>query len=137
MSSFDLNIDLGKAFGKFKINVVVEHTGLGHIVFFAKLPLKKEEKVEIPVTSSLINEIEAFKDALDDYSFTAAKMVKFGLDPDQTILLNVRTLPVIKNLNLFTNKILFNINELKKALEKIFIAARVENTRSGNVGLNW
>lgn len=137
MSSFDLNIDLGKAFGKFKINVVVEHTGLGHIVFFAKVPLKKEEKVEIPVTSSLINEIEAFKDALDDYSFTAAKMVKFGLEPDSNIKLNVRQLPVIKKLNIFTSNISFNINELKQALDTIFIAARVENTRSGNVGLNW
>lgn len=137
MSSFDLNIDLGKAFGRHKINVVVEHTGLGHIVFFARLPLKKEERLEIPATSTLIGEIEAFKDALDDYSFTAAKMVKFGLDPDQTILLNVRTLPVIKNLNLFTNKILFNINELKQALDKIFIAARVEFTRSGSSVLNW
>lgn len=137
MSSFDLNIDLGKAFGRHKINVVVEHTGLGHIVFFARLPLKKEERLEIPATSTLIGEIEAFKDALDDYSFTAAKMVKFGLDPDTSILLNVRTLPVIKNLNLFTNKILFNINELKQALDKIFIAARVEFTRSGSSVLNW
>lgn len=137
MSSFDLNIDLGKAFGRHKINVVVEHTGLGHIVFFAKLPLKKEEKAEIPVTPLLINEIEAFKDALDDYSFTAAKMVKFGLEPDSNIKLNVGQLPVIKKLNIFTSNISFNINELKQALEKIFIAARVENTRSGNVGLNW
>lgn len=137
MSSFDLNIDLGKAFGKHRIDVVVEHTGLGHIVFYAKLPFKKEEKIEIPVTCNLIGEIEAFKDALDDYSFTAAKMVKFGLESSSDIQLSTQTLPVIKNLNLFVNKISFNINELKQALEKIFIAARVEHTRSGNVVLNW
>ena len=133
MSSFDLNIDLGKAFGKHKINIVVEHTGLGHIVFYGKLPFIKELREEVKVDGWLIGELEEINRSLAD--------LKLMLQRSQ-LQLDIQQLPLLKKINSFAlnagyKNISFNINELSNGANKISLAARVEFNRSGQAALNW
>ena len=138
MSSFDLNIDLGKAFGKHKINIVVEHTGLGHIVFYGKLPFVKELREEVKVDDWLINELEEINRSLTDFKLM---LQRYGLDSSR-LQIDSQQLPIIKKTNSFAlnagyKNISININELSDCINKISLAARVEFNRSGQAALNW
>ncbi len=139
MSSFDLNIDLGKAFGKHKINIVVEHTGLGHIVFYGKLPVVKELREEVKVDGWLIVELEDINRSLADLKLM---LQRYGLEKSSQLQLDIQQLPLLKKINSFAlnagyKNISFNINELSNGANKISLAARVEFNRSGQAALNW
>lgn len=137
MSSFDLNIDLGIAFGKHKINMVVEHTGLGYLIFICKMPFHKEERREVPVSIDLIHDIDDFREVLANYNLFGREMQRYGFTTTENIQLEIGKLPILRNLNISFKNISFNIKELIKALTDIYFAARVEYTRSSTSVENW